>query len=224
MTPWPALDLLLRDTGLLVLAWVLGGLIGWQREAQGRAAGLRTHVLVCVGSCLITLVSFGGLGDPGRIAAQVVSGIGFLGAGVILRRGVSVRGLTTAASVWVVAGIGIAAGAGDEFAVLASVATILVLLTLTQAKRLEQAIQKDKRFAAVTITLPRYQGAVGRAIEALTETGADVVGYEADEEDSDGMRTVRVALRLRQDVTRAALTQALSDKLPKATVEWEEAG
>ena len=223
MTPWPALNLLLRDSALLVLAWVLGGLIGWQREAQGRAAGLRTHMLVCVGACLITLVSFGGLGDPGRIAAQIVTGIGFLGAGVILRRGVSVRGLTTAASVWVVAGIGIAVGAGEEFAALPAVATILVLLTLTQAKRLERAIQKDKKFATASVTLPRYQGALGRTIGALTEAGADVVGYEADEEDANGMRTIRIGLRLRQDVTKAALTQALGDTLPEVALEWEEA-
>ena len=121
----------LREGELLVLSWFLGGLIGWQREVKGHAAGLRTHALVCGGSCLLSLLSFSGQGgDKGRIAAQIITGIGFLGAGVILRRGVTVRGLTTAATVWLVAGVGIAVGAGFHFAVLAVLTTLLTLLTL----------------------------------------------------------------------------------------------
>ena len=127
----PEVAALVRDGGLLLLSWFLGGCIGWQREAKGHAAGLRTHALVCGASCLLSLVSFSGQGgDRGRIAAQIITGIGFLGAGVILRRGASVRGLTTAATVWVVAGIGIAIGAGFHFAVLALLTTLLTLLTL----------------------------------------------------------------------------------------------
>ena len=121
----------LREGGLLVLSWFLGGLIGWQREVKGHAAGLRTHALVCGGSCLLSLLSFSGQGgDKGRIAAQIITGIGFLGAGVILRRGVTVRGLTTAATVGLVAGVGSAVGAGFHFAVLAVLTTLLTLLTL----------------------------------------------------------------------------------------------
>lgn len=121
----------LRDGGLLLFAWLLGGIIGWQRESKGHTAGLRTHALVCGASCLLSLVSFSGQGgDKGRIAAQIVSGIGFLGAGVILRRGASVRGLTTAATVWLVAGVGIAVGAGLHFALLAALTTAITLLTL----------------------------------------------------------------------------------------------
>lgn len=131
VTPSQDVALLLRDGGLLLLAWLLGGCVGWQREAHGHAAGLRTHALVCGASCLLSLLSFSGEGgDPGRIAAQVVTGVGFLGAGVILRRDTSVRGLTTAATVWVVAGIGLAVGAGFHFALLAVLATMLTLLTL----------------------------------------------------------------------------------------------
>lgn len=106
----------------LVLALFLGGLIGFEREVSSHAAGLRTHILVCVGSALVMLLSMYGFSafvnevnvrlDPSRLAAQVISGIGFLGAGTIIFNGRSITGLTTAASLWVVAGIGLAVGAG----------------------------------------------------------------------------------------------------------------
>lgn len=98
----------------LILSTILGGLIGLEREASNRPAGLRTHILVSLGSTLLMLVSMYGFkgGDPARLAAQVVSGIGFLGAGTILREGNNIRGLTTAASLWVSGGIGLAIGNG----------------------------------------------------------------------------------------------------------------
>lgn len=214
-------DLLLRDTGLLGLSWILGGLIGWQREARGRAAGLTTHVLVCVASCLITLVSFG-KGDPGRIAAQIVSGIGFLGAGVILRRGVSVRGLTTAATIWAVAGIGIAVGAGGLYAALGTVATLLFLLTLILAKRLEELIGRNNQRVTLAITIERRTGAVARVLEVLTSTGAIVVHFEADDSEADGKRHLQIGLRLRQDIPREVVAQMIAEKVPDATFRWVE--
>ncbi len=125
----------------LLLAVVFGGLIGLERESHGRPAGFRTHILVSLGSTLVMLISAYGLEsistnyDPGRIAAQVISGIGFLGAGTILREGASIRGLTTAASLWAVAGIGLAVGIGMYFP--AAVATILVVLTLVYLNKFE---------------------------------------------------------------------------------------
>lgn len=111
-------DLSLR----IVISLLLGGLIGLEREWHNHAAGFRTHILVCVGSTMIMLLSIYGFGDfsneynvrmdPARLAAQVVSGIGFLGAGAIIRNGSSISGLTTAASIWVVAAIGLCVGAG----------------------------------------------------------------------------------------------------------------
>ncbi len=108
--------------GRLLGAALLGGMVGFKRERLLWAAGLRTHMLVCIGSCLIIIVSAYGFNDvlgdrkvvldPSRIAAQVVSGVGFLGAGTILFRGEAVKGLTTAASLWAVAGIGLATGSG----------------------------------------------------------------------------------------------------------------
>src|SRR3954449_6252448 len=123
---WP--HVLLR----LSVAAGLGGAIGLERELRERGAGLRTHLVVCVGSALFTLVSayafVGPRVDPTRISAQIVSGIGFLGAGAIIRQGLSVRGLTTAATLWLVAAIGMAAGAGYYSAAI--IATVGALLTL----------------------------------------------------------------------------------------------
>jgi putative Mg2+ transporter-C (MgtC) family protein len=129
----------------LVLAAVLGSVIGFERERLSWAAGLRTHMLVCVGSALVMIVSAYGFAsvlgehvvlDPSRMAAQVVSGIGFLGAGSILLRGEIVRGLTTAASLWSVAAVGLAVGGGMYTASIA--ATIIILIILAGIKPLER--------------------------------------------------------------------------------------
>ena len=115
----------------LVLAGVLGGLIGLEREYRAKVAGTRTHLLVAIGAALMMLVSkygFGGVGDPGRVAAQIVSGIGFIGAGAIMVNKHAIHGLTTAAGIWVAAGIGMAAAAG--LYVLAVATTVLSLIGL----------------------------------------------------------------------------------------------
>jgi len=130
----------------LILAAILGSVIGFERERQAWAAGLRTHMLVCVSAALIMIVSAFGFADvlgrpnivldPSRIAAQVVSGIGFLAAGAILLRGEVIRGLTTAASIWAVAAIGLAVGAGLNTAAIA--ATIIILAILAGMKPIER--------------------------------------------------------------------------------------
>ena len=116
----------------LLLAAALGAIIGFQRERAGKAAGLRTHILISVGACLFTVASIYGFGsgsEPARVAAGVVAGIGFLGAGAIIRsRGEIVHGLTTAASIWAVAAIGLAAGAG--LYIVSAVAAVLILIAL----------------------------------------------------------------------------------------------
>ena len=130
----------------LFLAVLLGGLVGLEREAKGRSAGFRTHILICVGSCLVMLTGIymaavwpdGARVDPTRIPAQVVSGIGLLGAGTIIQLSDHVKGLTTAAGVWTVAGIGLAVGCG--FYVGAVAATGLVLIVLLVLHRLEQTV------------------------------------------------------------------------------------
>ena len=133
----------------ILIVTAIAGLIGFERERHGRAAGFRTHILVGIGSCLIMLTGLylaelsGGQGgmDPTRMASQVVSGIGFLGAGTIMRFRASVRGLTTAASLWVVGGIGLAVGAG--FVHGAIVTGLIVILVLFGFSRLEHAMRRD---------------------------------------------------------------------------------
>ena len=147
----------------LVLAAALGSVIGVERERLSWAAGLRTHMLVCVGSALIMIVSAFGFADalgtqnvvldPSRMAAQVVSGIGFLGAGSILMRGEIVRGLTTAASLWSVAAIGLAVGGGMYTASIA--ATVIILIILAGIKPLERRFITVKQRRQMTLLVER---------------------------------------------------------------------
>ncbi len=132
-------------------ALILGGFVGFERELVGKAAGFRTHSIVSVGAALIMMISImmfesfkgqGAVSDPSRIAAQVVSGIGFLGAGAIIRSGVSVVGITTAATLWVCAGIGLACGAG--YYNIAIITTLLVILVLIVFRYLDQYISSKK--------------------------------------------------------------------------------
>lgn len=116
----------------LLISVILGGAIGIERHIHDKPAGLRTNILICLGSCVFTIISTNLAGsEPGRIAAQIVTGIGFLGAGAIIQSGGSVHGLTTAAGIWIVAAIGMACGTRMYFlAVFAAVLTLVVLLLL----------------------------------------------------------------------------------------------
>jgi putative Mg2+ transporter-C (MgtC) family protein len=130
----------------LLYAGFLGSIVGIEREMHEKSAGFRTHMLVCIGSCIIMLTSmhmtdiYKGIAnaDPGRIAAQVVSGIGFLGAGTIIRSSMSVKGLTTAASLWAIAGIGLAVGSG--LFVVSGFTTVLILSSLLILNKLQAKI------------------------------------------------------------------------------------
>lgn len=154
MSEW---ELLLR----LVLACVFGGIIGYERQSRRKSAGLRTNVLVCLGACLIMILSqeiyqhVEGKtnADPARLAAQVVSGIGFLGAGAIMKEGLTVTGLTTAACLWVVAGVGLAVGGG--FYSGAFITTALVFVTLGVLSRLDNWVDHEKRIGLTIHTLDK---------------------------------------------------------------------
>ncbi len=137
------LDLLLH----LCLAVVLGGAIGFERELQRKAAGLRTNILICVGAVLFTELSIemsSPSGDPARIAAQIVTGVGFLGAGTIIQGRGIVTGLTTAATMWLVAAIGMAVGFGALLE--ATCATLLVLLVLSVLRPIERVIAARSQY------------------------------------------------------------------------------
>lgn len=163
----------------LLLATLLGGLVGIEREQNNHPAGFRTHILVCVGSALIMLISMYGfeefiysrpeintVQDPARLAAQVVSGIGFLGAGTILVHGGTIRGLTTAASLWVVAGIGLALGAGFYYG--AVFATLLVLLSLVVLNKIEDVFIRKGNVHILQLSVDDTPGKLG---EIATKVG-----------------------------------------------------
>ncbi len=178
---WP--EVLLRIFG----AAALGGAIGLERELRERQAGLRTHLVVSVGAALFTLVSaygfnsFDGKVDPTRIAAQIVSGIGFLGAGAIIRQGLSVRGLTTAASLWLVAAIGMAAGAGYWDGAL--IATLGALLTLGPLRVISFRLLRQYRPVRdrLLVEIPAGGSAVP-IIEAIERQSGKVVSLDVAQE------------------------------------------
>ncbi len=204
----------------LLVAAGLGGVIGLERELDEKAAGLRTHMLVSVGAALFTLVGAYGFSDffdgntvsfdPSRVAAQIVTGIGFLGAGVIFRQGFTVRGLTTAASLWLVGAIGMAAGAGYwKGAVLATAGAMLSLRPLEWLK--ERMIPQR---AATRMVIELGEGAAsGDVLNALERVG-DLLALRRDGQ--------RLEIELRLD--RSARTQALDavSSLPQVEVaRWQ---
>jgi putative Mg2+ transporter-C (MgtC) family protein len=171
----------LTELTLVGLAYVLSALVGIERHRQVKSAGLRTHTLVGLGAAVFTLVSSYGFSaitsadvvvDPSRIAAQIVSGVGFLGAGVIFVRQNVVSGLTTAASVWLVAAIGMACGAGMP--VLAATGTVLHLLTVTLLARVARQIPTAGRGRNVTVHYGDGNGTLRLILECATELGFEV--------------------------------------------------
>ncbi|WP_276357871.1 MgtC/SapB family protein [Cohnella caldifontis] len=172
----------------ILFALVVGGLIGLEREYGQHSAGFRTHILVCLGSALIMLLSIYGFSafvgeanvraDPARLAAQVISGIGFLGAGTILRNGNSISGLTTAASLWVVAALGLAIGAGFYYGALLT--AFLVLVCLFVLNKLEKSFSGKRRMAEVTVVLQETGGIIRHVMGIMSPLGASVTGVSSD--------------------------------------------
>ena len=171
--------------GRLLLAAALGGIVGLEREWSGKPAGFRTNLLICVGAALLTDLSIavaaaaepGAAADPGRIAAQIVSGIGFLGAGTIIQMRGGVVGLTTAATLWVVAAIGIAVGAGAYVEAVGT--TILVLVSLLLLARMEPYLSRTSE-GVVRVTMARDPDLVERVEAVLSEGLARTRVVEAE--------------------------------------------
>ena len=187
----------------LLLSAVLGGLIGVEREVNNRPAGLRTHILVTLGSTLVMLVSIDGLSrmggvilsDPYRLAAQVVSGIGFLGAGTIMRTGNSINGLTTAASLWVSAGIGLAIGTGYYLGGIVTAA--IVLITLMSLGVVERGFLRRKynTFEVIGINRTGLVGDVGTLFGENYISIKDISVVSSDEE-INGLMEVHYIVKL----------------------------
>ncbi len=189
----------------LVLSCVLGGIIGYERQSRRKSAGLRTNVLVCLGSCLIMVMSVEMYqevegktnADPARLAAQVVSGIGFLGAGAIMKEGLSVTGLTTAACLWVVAGVGLAVGAG--FYAGALISTALVFVTLGSLSRLDDWVDHEKNLSLNihTVDRPGQLMRISRCLEDLQLRVRGVkVKADEDEVDDSGEKSMYIDLEI----------------------------
>ena len=212
----------------VILAGVFGGALGAEREIREREAGLRTHMLVSIGAALFTLVSAYGFSDfrfsqasgitydPTRIAAQVVTGIGFLGAGAIIRQGLSVRGLTTAASLWVVAAIGIATGAGYYSA--AVITTVVVLVSLWPLRiiafRLFERVRPGELRLEVEL---RPSEAPSILLDPLEKRGIAVRSFEVEE----ARDRRRVVLELRASgVQPEQVTAELMRLEPVLGVRW----
>lgn len=195
-------DIIIR----LVMSVILGGFIGLERERHHLgykiySAGFRTHILVCVGSALAMIVSeglhFEFKGDAARVAAQVVSGIGFLGAGAIMREGQLVRGLTTAASLWVVASLGLACGAGYYLA--ATLGTLLVLFALVLLGAFENLMRRNGGFEILSIVAsdqPDQVSLVGSFIESQL---GSIKKIDVSKTDEAGRILVEVCLKLQSN-------------------------
>ena len=207
--------------GRLLLAAVLGGAIGAERELNDQAAGLRTHMLLTIGACLFTLVSAYGFGagprDPSRLAAQIVTGIGFLGGGAIVRHGLTVKGLTTAASIWATASVGVAVGAGRYL--LGVGGALLVSFTLLGLRRVGALLQRwgVSREALVLTTRPGFE--VKRIVEAVRDEGVELRGL--DRQEGDGEDRVALVVKLRPRYRTEQLLDVLGRLAGVRQVEWE---
>lgn len=209
----------LEGMARLLLACVLGGVIGYERQARHKSAGLRTNILVCLGACLVMLLSqemYANVegrtnADPARLAAQVVSGIGFLGAGAIMKEGPTVKGLTTAACLWVVAGVGLAVGAG--YYAESIFTTVIVFVTLGLMGRIDHWLSEDK-YLSISIEVYEGAGQVRRFLALFDVMEIEVRGIRMVTSDSAARKSdapIHIELELEGSgpIDRAAVVDAL---------------
>ncbi|OUM97321.1 MAG: magnesium transporter MgtC [Thermobacillus sp. ZCTH02-B1] len=207
----------------LLTAAVLGSLVGLERERSRHAAGLRTHIMVCLGSCLMMLLSIYGFSafvyemnvrvDPARLAAAVITGVGFLGAGTILQTGRGVTGLTTAASIWVTAAIGLGVGAGFYFA--AAVSTLLVLFVLWALNILEKKLFRRKSEHLIVLHVEDRPGLMQKIREAVEGRGGELRRMrfrgEGDEDEAGELGPGQIAVYLHVRMKKKNETELLDD-------------
>jgi putative Mg2+ transporter-C (MgtC) family protein len=215
--------------GRVALAAALGAVLGLERELREREAGLRTHLLVSVGSALFTLVSAYGFrefltsganvvrADPTRIAAQIVTGVGFLGAGAIIRQGLSIRGLTTAATLWVVAAIGLAAGAGYYSAAVITTAVALAALWPLRALAYRIIHRFRGEIGLLLVQVPAGESPAG-VIDAVEAANARIESIEIGREGD--RRHLELTLELRHPEQTSELVTKLADVDHVLDVRW----
>ena len=198
----------------LLLSAVLAGLIGYERERHGRAAGFRTHILVSVGSCLVMMTGIYLMEtlagrvqiDPTRMGSQVISGIGFLGAGTILQFRASVRGLTTAACLWAAAGIGLAAGAGFQVGAIA--ATVAVLVVLFGIGQIERRMRKDW-YQTLTVEMSASPEQFAKIRQVLGQYEVEIRDLEIKPADRPELSIVAFDVKLGSVYERDPIIQAV---------------
>ena len=201
----------------IVVSFVIGMLVGIERETHDQPAGLRTHILISVGATVVMLISifipqtFTELqnGDPGRIAAQVVSGIGFLGAGAILKYGADVKGLTTAASIWAMAALGLAVGAG--MFIVAFIGAGVILFALTVMNLFEKRVFKERTVRKIELYVKKKDSDIQKLKETLKKQDIKVIstGFERNVNDATDKIVFLVG------VTRKINIQKLSENFEK---------
>ena len=202
--------------GRLALALALGAVLGLEREARYKAAGLRTHTLVSLGAALFTIAGayavVGDQNDPSRVAAQVVTGIGFIGAGAVMRSGVNVTGITTAATLWMAAAFGVAAAMGlYTVSIVAGVMTLLVVITFGPLKPYVMFRRSKRRF------MVRYhagKGTLDSLFSRLEESGGRILGVWTIKEEVEGQRLRQTTVEIRgiAEVDLAKVLSRLADR------------
>jgi putative Mg2+ transporter-C (MgtC) family protein len=201
----------------LFLAAIFSGFIGYEREYHGHSAGLRTHILVGVGSALVMIISIYGFGsgypnrDPARLAAQVVSGIGFIGAGTIIQTGTDIKGLTTATTLWLTMAIGLAAGAGRFL--IALVTTIIALITLIILRRVEHFA--SRKSPKITLVVPTETPVLKQIHFVASHLGVSVKDFQSQIVNIGGQVFLRISLRIAfmSTATSAALVEELKNTI-----------
>jgi len=211
----------------LVLAAVLSGVIGFEREFHGRAAGFRTHIILCIGSTLVMLTSMhifdiydGRVAvDPARIAAGVITGIGFLGAGTIMHFKSAVRGLTTAACLWVVAGLGLAVGSGLYFG--AVVTTFLTIIALMIFSKMEKVMIRRHWYKTLVIEMKDGTGLLKDVRELLAEYKCEITDFEVEKGRESGKMLFKVGLKLTETKHLGDLITDIGHVEGVGHVKWE---
>ena len=214
-------DMFLSMCFKLVLSFLLGSVVGFERRRRGQSAGVRTFALIAMGSALAMILSIYvadncGVGDPTRIAAHVVSGIGFLGAGAIIQMKGSVRGLTTAAGIWMVANIGMAVGCG--LYMIACVATLLILFILVLLERIEHSVSKRSQSRIIRVRIGEILHDFEKYRQVLKKYDISLNNLYVDYDFEQVETRLNLVVVMREDLDYAALCQEFEELYPTRAI------